>query len=100
MPYCLLLSCGQFAHTSTLPLKTKEQEMKQRWVPNMLLIQDEISLVPAAVENMMLYRSMRARQDEGLDPSSYFHAGELMGRIPILLIAGDFLQACQRDFIS
>ena len=48
--------------------------MKQRWVPKILLIQDEISLVPAAVENMMLYRSMRARQDEGLDPGSYFHA--------------------------
>ena len=75
-----------------LALKTKEQETKQRWVPKIWLIQDEISLVPAAVENMMLYRSMRARQDEGLDPGSYFHAGELMGRIPILLIAGDFLQ--------
>ena len=61
-----------------LALKTKEQEMKQRWQPKILVIQDEISLVPAAVENMMLYRSMRARQDEGLDPASYFHPGELM----------------------
>ena len=67
-----------------LALKTKEQEMKQRWQPKILVIQDEISLVPAAVENMMLYRSMRARQDEGLDPASYFHPGELMGHIPIL----------------
>ena len=75
-----------------LALKTKEQEMKQRWQPKILVIQDEISLVPAAVENMMLYRSMRARQDEGLDPASCFHPGELMGHIPILLIAGDFLQ--------
>ena len=83
-----------------LALKTKEQEMKQRWVPKILLIQDEISLVPAAVENMMLYRSMRARQDEGLDPGSYFHAGELMGRIPILLIAGDFLQIKPANEIS
>ena len=73
--------------------------MKQRWVPKVLLIQDEISLVPAAVENM-LYRSMRARQDEGLDPGSYFHAGELMGRIPILLIAGDFLQIKPANEIS
>ena len=97
MPYCLLLSCGQFAQQAPC-LETKEQEMKQRWVPNILLIQDEISLVPAAV------RSMRARQDEGLHPGSYFHAGELMGRIPILLIAGGrgfpADQACQRDFIS
>ena len=49
---------------------------------------------------MMLYRSMRARQDEGLDPGSYFHAGELMGRIPILLIAGDFLQIKPANEIS
>ena len=69
-------------------------------MPKILLIQDEISLVPAAVENMMLYRSMRARQDEGLDPGSYFHAGELMGRIPILLIAGDFLQIKPANEIS
>ena len=98
MPYCLLLSCGQFAQQA--PLKTKEQEMKQRWVPKILLIQNEISLVPAAVENMMLYRSTRARQDEGLDPGSYFHTGELMGRIPILLIAGDFLQIKPANEIS
>ena len=83
-----------------LALKTKEQEMKQRWQPKILLIQDEISLVPAAVENMMLYRSMRARQDEGLDPASYFHPGELMGHIPILLIASDFLQIKPANEIS
>ena len=83
-----------------LALKTKEQEMKQRWQPKILVIQDEISLVPAAVENMMLYRSMRARQDEGLDPASYFHPGELMGHIPILLIAGDFLQIEPANEIS
>ena len=74
--------------------------MKQRWQPKILVIQDEISLVPAAVENMMLYRSMRARQDEGLDPASYFHPGELMGHIPILLIAGDFLQIKPANEIS
>ena len=83
-----------------LALKTKEQEMKQRWQPKILIIQDEISLVPAAVENMMLYRSTRARQDEGLDPASYFHPGELMGHIPILLIAGDFLQIKPANEIS
>ena len=83
-----------------LALKTKEQEMKQRWQPKILVIQDEISLVPAAVENMMLYRSMRARQDEGLDPASYFLPGELMGHVPILLIAGDFLQIKPANEIS
>lgn len=83
-----------------LALKTKEEEMKRRWQPKILVIQDEISLVPAAVENMMLYRSMRARQDEGLDPPSYAQPGELMGHIPILLIAGDFLQIKPANEIS
>ena len=83
-----------------LALKTKEEEMKRRWQPKILVVQDEISLVPAAVENMMLYRSMRARQDEGLDPPSYAQPGELMGHIPILLIAGDFLQIKPANEIS
>ena len=83
-----------------LALKTKEDEMKRRWQPKIFVIQDEISLVPAAVENMMLYRSMRARQDEGLDPPSYAQPGELMGHIPILLIAGDFLQIKPANEIS
>ena len=83
-----------------LALKTKEEEMKRRWQPKILVIQDEISLVPAAVENMMLYRSMRARQDEGLDPPSYAQPGELMGHIPILLIAGNFLQIKPANEIS
>ena len=34
------------------------------------------------------------------NPGSYFHAGELMGRIPILLIAGDFLQIKPANEIS
>ena len=86
--------------TNNLALKTKEDEMKRRWHPKIFVIQDEISLVPAAVENMMLYRSMRARQDEGLDPPSYAQPGELMGHIPILLIAGDFLQIKPANEIS
>ena len=75
-----------------LGLKTKEQEMKKRWMSKLLLIQDEISLVPCLVENMMLYRSMRARQDLGLKPDEYTRPLCLFGRMPIVLIAGDFMQ--------
>jgi hypothetical protein len=75
-----------------LGLKTKEQEMKKRWMSKLLLIQDEISLVPCLVENMMLYRSMRARQDLGLKPEEYTRPLCLFGRMPIVLIAGDFMQ--------
>ena len=57
-----------------------------------MLIQDEISLVPCLVENMMLYRSMRARQDLGVKPEEYASPLCLFGRMPIVLIAGDFMQ--------
>ena len=75
-----------------LGLKTKEQEMKKRWMCKLLLIQDEISLVPCLVENMMLYRSMRARVDLGVKPEEYASPSCLFGRMPIVLIAGDFMQ--------
>ena len=75
-----------------LGLKTREAEMKKRWMTKLLLIQDEISLVPCLVENMMLYRSMRARQDLGLDPAVYAKPQQLFGCMPIVLIAGDFMQ--------
>ena len=45
------------------------------------------------VENMLFYRSMRRRQNEHeLRPESYGDVGQLMGHVPILLVAGDFLQ--------
>ena len=45
------------------------------------------------VENMLLYRSMRSRQTaHDLNPVSYHEEGQLMGHVPILLVAGDFLQ--------
>jgi hypothetical protein len=75
-----------------LALKTKEPEMQKRWLPKLLLIQDEISLVPCLVQNMMLYRSMGARQDLGLDHIEYAQRNRLFGCMPIVLIAGDFMQ--------
>lgn len=45
------------------------------------------------VENMLLYRSMRSRQNEHqLRPKSYGEVGHFMGHVPILLVAGDSLQ--------
>ena len=42
---------------------------------------------------MLLYRSTRSRQSEHqLRPESYGDADQLMGHMPILLVAGDFLQ--------
>ena len=45
------------------------------------------------VENMLLYRSMLSRQKEHqLQLNCYGDEGQLMGHVPILLVAGDFLQ--------
>jgi hypothetical protein len=74
-------------------LKTKRKYLERTWKPKILAVQDEVSLFPAMVQNMLFYRSMRSRQNEhGLRPEKYGDVGELMGHIPILLIAGDFLQ--------
>ena len=76
-----------------MALATRRKECERYWNGKVLVVQDEISLFPAMVENMLLYRSMRSRQNEhGLAPERYGQAGELMGHVPILLVAGDFLQ--------
>ena len=83
-----------------MALKTKEKEMQQRWMNKVLLIQDEISLVPAMVQNMLLYRIMRARQDHGLQWETYALPDYLFGKMPIVIIAGDFLQIKPANEIS
>ena len=45
------------------------------------------------IQNMLLYRTMRARQNVyELDPHSYGDKHSLFGHMPIILLAGDFLQ--------
>ena len=76
-----------------MALATKRKHCERIWNENILVVQDEITLCPAMVENMLLYRSMRSRQNEHqLQPESYGEVGQLMGHVPILLVAGDFLQ--------
>ena len=71
----------------------KRKDCERTWNPKILVVQDEVSLFPAMVENMLLYRSMRSRQNEHqLRPESYGDVGQLMGHVPILLVVGDVLQ--------
>lgn len=61
-----------------LALKTKRTEMESRWRSIIFLIEDEVSLIPAGVQNMLLYRVMRARQNmHVLKPHEYGHTGQL-----------------------
>ena len=74
-------------------LSGKRLECEKTWRRKILVVQDEVSLVPAMVENMLLYRCMRSRQAQHeLEPEKYGEVGQLMGHMPILLVAGDFLQ--------
>ena len=76
-----------------MSLATKRKDCERTWNQKILVVQDEISLFPAMVENMLLYRSMRSRQNEHqLRPESYGDVNQLMGHVPRLLVAGDFLQ--------
>ena len=74
-------------------LATKRNQCERTWIPKILVVQDEVSLFPSMVENMLLYRSMLSRQKEHqLQLNCYGVEGQLMGHVPILLVAGDFLQ--------
>ncbi len=78
-----------------MALKTKKAAMEKKWQPKILLVADEAGLFPALVRNMLLYRSMRARQNvHELQPEDYgsLQAGGLFGHMPIVVIADDFLQ--------
>ena len=87
--------------TKHLALKSKQQEMTNRWQNKILLIQDEASLIPGMVQNMFLYRTMRARQGVHLlDPVAYGSQNHLFGHLPIVIIAGDFLQIKPANEIS
>ena len=76
-----------------MALKTKKAEMEKRWKDKILLVEDEVGLFPAMVQNMLLYRTMRARQNfHELTPELYGDKGQLCGHMPIIIFAGDFLQ--------
>ena len=76
-----------------LGLKGQRNKMEKAWRNKILLVEDEVSLFPAMVQNMLLHRCMRSRQRaHGLNDKIYGETGELFGHMPIVLISGDFLQ--------
>ena len=76
-----------------MALNTKRAQCEKTWNSKIFVVQDEVSLFPAMVQNMLLYRAMRSRQNtHQLNPDSYGDVQQLMGHVPILLVAGDFLQ--------
>ena len=95
---------AQTAHTSVeyrvaslrnihMGLNKKAESCKKKWVPKVLVIEDEVSLFPAMVQNMVLYRVTKSREEaHHLSIEDYNRQGHLFGHMPIVIIAGDFLQ--------
>ena len=76
-----------------LALRSKAERCQKKWAPKVLLIEDEVSLFPAMVQNMLLFRGMKSRQNiYDLRAEEYNTQGNLFGHMPIVIVAGDFLQ--------
>ena len=75
--------------------------MEHRWQHKILLVEDEAGLFPAMAQNMLLFRSMKSRENfHELNPFNYGAQEHLFGHMPIVIIAGDFLQIKPANDIS
>jgi len=71
----------------------KKDFLLKTWSNKMALFLEEISMDPAEVINMVMYRSMWGRKEKwGVGPTNYGWKGHLFGRMPVVVLLGDFLQ--------
>ncbi|CAE7805372.1 unnamed protein product [Symbiodinium sp. CCMP2592] len=71
----------------------KQQRLRDLWEECRVLILEEISMVSAAMYNMLDYRAMLGRTHVfAVTPHNYTRVGCAFGRVPIALHLGDFLQ--------
>ena len=76
-------------------------EMKDEWRDVMVCVIDEISLVSCRLFGGASYRICLARREtHSCQPSLYMEPGHLFGGIPIVILAGDFLQLCPFDTVG
>ena len=68
-------------------------DCKDRWNPVEVLVTDEISLVPPTLFGAGSYRiCLSRRESKGCQPDLYTEAGHAFGSIPLIILAGDFMQ--------
>jgi hypothetical protein len=69
-------------------------EMKDQWRDVQVLIVDEISLVTPRLFGALSYRTCLARRDSlvGIQPDLYMEPGHVFGAVPLVILAGDFMQ--------
>ena len=62
------------------------------WADVDLLILDEISMVSPRLLGALSYRLCCARRAHGVDPLLYHERGHIFGGVPLIVMAGDFMQ--------
>ena len=71
----------------------KTDTLTNTWGNNMLLVNEEVSMMPAEAINMEMFRAAHGRRVRfQVSMEKYAQLQELFGRMPLVLFLGDFLQ--------
>ena len=71
----------------------KKQALISTWSNKVLLVNEEVSMMPAEALNMEMYRAMWGRREQfGVNVDEYAQQCTLFGRMPLVVFLGDFLQ--------
>ena len=80
------------ANTKMAP-GAKKETLVRTWGNKVFLVDEEISMMPAEAVNMEMYRATWGRSEKcGVEIDSYAEKECLFGRMPLVLLLGDFLQ--------
>ena len=84
---------AQALSNSKMPAGNKREFLTHTWSNKRVIINDDIYRSPAEVINMQMYRSMLGRKEDwALEPDDYHNLKVFLGRMPIVVMLGDFLQ--------
>ena len=71
----------------------KKDTLLRTWRNKVLVVNEEVSMMPAEAINMEMYRSMWGRHEQfSVNPDQYAELPCLFGRMPLAVFLGDFLQ--------
>ena len=80
---------------------TQKKQLTRLWEKVRVLVVEKVSMIGAAVYNMMDYRSAPGRSSaHDVSESTYYRENHHFGRIPIVIHLGDFMQLAPRAQIS
>ena len=63
------------------------------WENKVLVVNEEVSMMPSEALNMQMYRAMWDSRDKfAVDVDEYAQIHQIFGRMPMALFLGDFLR--------